>query len=133
MRAAAEYIESNRRPDEPVIAAASGLYFPAIYYFRDRLPCRLYSGGKPMGHYQGDPILMDGDLILNEQLGEISAGRVWVLCRTSKSVVIPIPPHWRLKRDTVFLETIRRARKFRVQMYELSALQTAPPTITPGN
>ncbi len=133
MRAAAEYIESNRRPDEPVIAATGGLYLPAIYYFRDRLPCRLYSDGNPIGHYQGGPLLLDSDLILDKQLGEISAGRVWVLCRTSKSVVIPIPPDWRLQHDTVFLETIRRARKFRVRMYELSAIQTAPPTIPPGD
>ncbi len=128
MRAAAEYIESNRRPDEPVIAATAGQYFTAMYYFRDRLPCRLYSDGNPIRHYQGGPLVVDSDLILDKQIGEITAGRVWVICRSTEPVAIPIPSHWHLEYELIILETIRRSRSFRVQLYEVSARESQPQT-----
>ncbi len=120
MRAAAEYIESNRRPDEPVIAATAAQYFTAKYYFRDRLPCRLYSDGNPIRHYNGGPLVVDSDLILDKEVSEITAGRVWIICRSTEPVAIPIPAHWHFEYELVILETIRRSRSFRLQLYEVS-------------
>ncbi len=126
MGAAAAYIESSRQPDEQVIVSTSGLYFPAIYYFRDRLPCRLYSDGSPVAHFHGGPIVVSRDLIPDERLSEIDAGRVWVICRPA-AVDIPIPAHWRLEDEKIFLETIRRSRELRVQLYEVPTRDSQSP------
>ncbi|MBN1908514.1 MAG: glycosyltransferase family 39 protein, partial [Pirellulales bacterium] len=78
-RAAVAFLESRRRPGEPVVVCSPLLYFSLLYYARDRNAWYLYDHPDyPMTHFRGKPIVEARQVLSREQLEQIESRRIWV-------------------------------------------------------
>ncbi|MGO8746068.1 MAG: hypothetical protein ACLQNE_08765 [Thermoguttaceae bacterium] len=119
-RAAAAYIDAQRREDEPVIACSGLLYFPMLYHARDRDGWFFY-GEKELAHYLGGPAATAGERIDRRGMDAIRAKRAWVV--TTSGVwgrrEMYIPATWREQREEVFPEVLPFQKDMIVEVYEV--------------
>ncbi len=116
MRAAVAFIEANRRPNEPIIVSGPLLYFPALYYLRDRSACHVYSDGVPFPHHLGGPVAINEDLIFDDQLEKIGPGRVWMIYDSGGR---PSPTSWKVKIQRTFAEPFATHLQETVALFEI--------------
>jgi hypothetical protein len=76
---AANYLNGQRRPNEPVVVCMPLFYFPLLYYALDRNNYYVYAGGDPIPHYYGTAALTLNDLMTDVELQSNSARRVWIV------------------------------------------------------
>ncbi len=118
MRAAVEYIKTHRSATEPVIVSSSFLFFPALYYAQNDMPCRVYSDGTPFPHHLGGPVIIDSDIISSSELRQLNARRVWVICHDVPPS-FSIPESWKLKDQKTFAEPFRAHTEETVAIYDV--------------
>lgn len=95
-RAATDWIDRQRQPGEPVVAASSHSFFPALYHAANRADYWLYVSGR-IPHFLGASSLKNEERLDPEDLQQIAARRVWVINATRGhvgDVVVPVPPEW---------------------------------------
>ncbi len=109
-RGAAEFLQQQRRPGEPVVICMPLFYFPILYHSPDRSGCFVYSDGRPMPHHFGTAVLTAEELITEEQLRAFRSQRAWVVNMANGNWgtrTVPIPPNWTAKGRHVFTEVVR--------------------------
>jgi mannosyltransferase len=127
-KGAVEYLAGERKAGEPVVACSPLFYLPTRYHAGDRSGWRVYDDGKGPVHYMGGPVLTADDLITDEQLRAITAGRVWVIGANGNWArrEVEFPPHWLLKRERRFPEVHVWQGQVTVAEYEVVPSAAGP-------
>jgi mannosyltransferase len=120
-RAAAEFIERERRPHEPVIVSSPVYYDPLFYHGKKPADFFVYVNGNPIPHYYGTAVLSPEELISQQQLLRLRSRRVWVVNMASQywgMKHVPVPANWIEIRAHSFPD-LRGVGDFHVLEYEV--------------
>lgn len=101
VRGAVAFMESRRRPGEPMLVDSSFLYFPAAFHAERRDQIRLIDGPSGLSFYTGGPVIRRSDRVTSEELGRLSADRVWLLSGSIPQSH-PMPARWMVEHQTFF-------------------------------
>ncbi len=95
-RAAAAYIDANRRPGEPVVASSPLLLFPTLFHSRNREGWHVYSDRPQLLHYTGGPVIIAGDVFSRQDVDAVRTERAWVITSSGKwgGWGMYLPPSW---------------------------------------
>ncbi|HUY31742.1 MAG TPA: glycosyltransferase family 39 protein [Pirellulales bacterium] len=99
IRAAAARIAAARRPSEPVVVCSHWYYLPMRYHLGRDAGCWLLGSAGALAHYEGTAALTEADFIGAEELGELTAQRVWVVGSLGNR-----PAGWRQVSQAAFYE-----------------------------
>jgi len=125
MRAAAAWVESQRRADEPVVASTTLVYFPLLYHMRDRGACRMYPDAFTLKtHYFGTAALLPGDVLAAEELRAMQGGTAWLVGVGGGGWgrwEVPVPREWRFLQGRRFREALPVQGEVVVEQYALPA------------
>lgn len=129
MRAAANWIESERGPHEPVIASTTLVYYPLLYHMHERHACRLYPDTFTLRtHYFGTAALCEEDVLEAGQLDSVRGMRVWLVEVSGGGWgqwEVPVPKNWRLLQVRRFRKALPVQGEVVVSLYAAPALEDA--------
>ncbi len=119
-RAAAAYIDAERREGEPVIASSGLLYFPMLFHARDRNGWFVYAE-KPLRHYKGGPVIIAGETVNGRDVDAVRSSRAWVVNSSGRWAWhdVHIPAWWRKVSEKGFAEINPMRRDVVVELYEI--------------
>ncbi len=120
-RAAAEFIQHERRAHEPVIVSSPLYYDPLVYHANKPAGFFVYTDGNPIPRHYGTAVLSADELISQEQLERLRSRRVWVVNMLSHywgTKVVPVPTSWTEKSGRRFPD-LPGVGDFHVLEYEL--------------
>jgi uncharacterized membrane protein len=120
-KGAAEYIAAHRAPRELVVICSPVFFYPMLFHApENRGGWKLYTGGKKLTHYNGEPILIPDDLIGVEAINASSAGRMWLVQVDGAwaNDIVPPLPRWALRSEQRFREVFDFQGTVIVQEYE---------------
>src|SRR5690606_39761693 len=96
LRGALETVLEQRDVDEPLVIVHPALFHAARYYVADRAPVMLYAD-QPLTHFNGAPLMREGDLLRPDDLVQFSAERLWLIDSTGFRSSFPrfrLPLDW---------------------------------------
>jgi mannosyltransferase len=117
-----KYVESRRKPGEPVVVC-DRIYYLSNLYYADGVPGWYMFGTSP--NLQDDAHMAMGaeNVVRPEQLDAIPRGRVWVVNTTAangRSIKVAVPKRWVIKTQTDFADRYGTGlRRFEVVEYEV--------------
>jgi mannosyltransferase len=93
------HLLQNRHPEEPVVVAHAGVFYPIKYYADALFGAKLLMSSETLPHYLGGAILVRSDTIRASELCDGSSDTVWVVDSTGFGTVpaarSKIPDTWK--------------------------------------
>ncbi len=120
-RAAAAYIDSQRRPGEPVIASSPLVMLPTLYHSGQREGWYVYSGRWAIPYYAGGSILTNKEILLDEQMSALRTKHAWVVTSSGgwAGWHLFIPSPWIQTSERRFREVYSFQDDVKVLCYEI--------------
>jgi uncharacterized membrane protein len=80
LRAAVEFIERERGPDDVVLACAPAFYLPLSYHSRGRFPVHVFfRKGEGRSHFDGTAALTAADYLMESDIAQLGDKQLWTV------------------------------------------------------
>ncbi|MGA2254544.1 MAG: hypothetical protein ABSG53_07785 [Thermoguttaceae bacterium] len=120
-RAAAAYIDSRRRPGEPVIGCSPLLMFPTLFHSRSRQGWFVYTDWPVIPFFAGGSMLADDEILFEQQMQSLRTKRAWIVTTSGSWGCwgMFIPSHWTKTSEERFPEVFACPTDVTIVCYEI--------------
>jgi mannosyltransferase len=122
-RAAAAWVDSQRRAGEPVVVSSPLFFLSLLYHTADRRDWYVFDHGHGLVHYEGAAVITAEEIVTATQLHSLQAQRIWVVDMEGGGWgrrFVPVPREWIRRREQRFPEVYDVQGEVVVVEYEVS-------------